>query len=166
MKIIDSKGKLFGKINIIDLLVILALVILGFSLVFKASSDIQKNLKTDTVIEYTVEVNSVRQPTVDAINKNFEGLIEYDTEKSLGNIVNIEVSKAEELLKLVDGTYKKVELEDKYDIVLTIKADGTETNDSYYTRDGKALATGDVLSIYNDYVLCSGMITNIKTVSE
>ena len=79
---------------------------------------------------------------------------------------SIDVSKAKELLKLVDGTYKWVELEDQYDIVLTIEADGTETNDSYYTKDGKALAVGSELQIYNDYVLCNGMITNIKTVSE
>ncbi len=164
-KIIDSKGRLFEKINIIDLLIVIAVIVLALSATIKFDQSVE-TMKSDKTLEYTVEIHQVRQQTVDALNKKLDGLIEYESEKTLGDIIDIEVSKADELVRLSDGTYKKIQLEDKYDLELLIKVKGTETEDNYYTMDGKALITGDSVSIYNDYVLCGGRITKVEVVSE
>ena len=79
-KIIDSKGKLFGVINIIDLVVIIAVVVLALSAFVKFDQN-EKITSSDKVIEYTVEVENIRQPSIDAFNKNFNDIIELDTKK-------------------------------------------------------------------------------------
>ena len=80
MKIIDEKGKLFGKINVIDLLIVIAIfaLCLGTFVKFRTSDTY---LKKDTVLEYTVLVENVRTPTVEAVNQKKTGILDYETKK-------------------------------------------------------------------------------------
>lgn len=164
-KIIDSKGKLFGKVSVVDIMVVAVLIVL---VVFATSKfdQTQQTRNSDKTIEYTAKVYFVRQPTVDAINENLNGIVEYDTKKAIGDIVDVKVEKAKEITELSDGTYKLVEHEDKYDVELTLKAKGTETVDNYYTEDGKALIVGDVLSMYNENVMFSATVQSVSVVEE
>lgn len=164
-KIIDSDGKLFGKINIIDLLIIVLVIVLGLSATKKLDETAAK-MNTDKTIQYTVQIEQVRQPTVDALNKKTDGLLDHETKKAIGDIVDIEVSKAEESLLLNDGTYKNVILDDKYDVELTMRVLGTETEDNYYTLEGKALIVGAGINVYNEYANVSGIITEIEVLKD
>lgn len=165
MKIIDSKGKLFGKINIVDLLVVLALIVLVCSAIIKFDKA-ENHMTSDKVIEYTMKISQVRQPTIDALNKNLKSIKNFENEKELGEITDIKMSKAKELVHLNDGTYKEVYLEDKYDLMLTVKVEGTETEDNYYTLSGQKIIVGENLSINNDYVTSYGIIKSVEVVSE
>lgn len=161
MKIIDEKGKLFGKINVIDLLIILAVFALALATFIKFSTS-DSYLSKDRVIEYTLLVENIRTPTVNAINEKKDGLLDYETKKDIGDIVNTEISNATELELLNDGKYKNVEYKDKYDLLLTIQVKGTETTDNFYTLSGKKLIVGDAVTIYNEYASTMGTIKSIK----
>ena len=119
-KIIDSKGKLFGKLNIIDLLIIIVVLILALSATKKLDETAAKK-NTDKTIVYTVKIQQVRQATVDALYKETEGIIDFETKKAIGDIVDIEVSKAIEPLELVDGSYTTAQYENKFDMNVTMK---------------------------------------------
>ena len=161
MKIIDEKGKLFGKINVIDLLVVIAIfaLCLGTFVKFRTSDTY---LKKDTVLEYTVLVENVRTPTVEAVNQKKTGILDYETKKEIGDITDLDTMTAKELEFLNDGTYKEIEFSDKHDILLTLKVTGTETTDNFYTTSGKKLIVGDTLVIYNGYMSTSGTIKSVK----
>ena len=58
MKIIDSKGKLFGKVNIIDLAVIIVAVVLVLSAMIKFDRA-EKQMTSDKVIEYTLKIKQL-----------------------------------------------------------------------------------------------------------
>lgn len=165
MKIIDSNGRLFGKINILDLLIIVCVIVLLFSVKVKYDKS-PSQMSSDKKIVYTVEIEDVRQPTVDAIYENQENVTDKETKKNLGKIIDIKPVNAKESVKLTDGTYKVVEKEDKFDVTLTLEVSGTETNDNYFTSTGKKLIVGDNLSIYNKKVAVSGMIKSIEVISE
>lgn len=165
MKIIDSNGRLFGKINMLDLLIIVSVIVLLFSVKVKFDKS-PSQMSSDKKIIYTVEVKDVRQPTVDAIYLEQKNIIDNDTKKDIGKIVNITQEKTKENVKLVDGTYKVAEKEDKFDIVLTLETNGTETKDNYFTSTGKKLIVGDSISIHNKKVLVSGKIKSIEVISE
>ena len=66
MKIIDEKGKLFGKINIIDLIIVLVIFALSAATFIKFRTS-DAYMSKDTIIEYTLLVENVRTPTVDAL---------------------------------------------------------------------------------------------------
>lgn len=163
MKIIDSKGKLFGKVNIIDLAVIIVAVVLVLSAMIKFDRA-EKQMTSDKVIEYTLKIKQIRQPTIDALNEEFTEIKETDTEKVLGDITDIEITPAQELVKLNDGSYKIVELKEVYDALLTIRVQGTETEDNYYTHTGKKLIVGEKITINNEHVTSAGTIKSVKVV--
>ena len=165
MKIIDSNGRLFGKINILDILIIIAVLVLLFSVKVKYDKS-PSQMSSDKKIVYTIEVEDVRQPTVDAIYQKAENVMDKETKKGLGKITDISVSKAKEQLKLADGTYEMVSKEDKFNIILTLEVKGTETSDNYFTFTGKKLIVGDDISVYNENVAVNGMIKSIEVISE
>ena len=165
MKIIDSNGRLFGKINILDIIIVLAVLVLLFSVKVKYDKS-PAQMTSDKKIVYTVEIENVRQMTVDAILSQTENVMDKETKKGLGNITGKNISKAKDIVKLVDGTYKTVSKEDKFDILLTLEVKGTETNDNYFTFTGKKLIVGDEIAIYNEKASASGMIKSIEVVSE
>ncbi len=138
--IIDKKGKLFGKVSIIDLLIILVIIVIGIlaSKVLMSSND-SKALDT---IYYTVEFKEVNQDFIDEIKKDtpvFDA-IKY---KAIGRVDNYEVKPFTRILKdHEEGAFREVEVEDKYNVYLKVKADAVLTEstisvNNYEIRIGK-----------------------------
>jgi len=100
MSLIDKKGRVFGLINIIDLLVILLIVaVVGrFTLMQKQKSAgaVTKN------IEIVVHVKEVRDATCDVV-KVGDVVKETKTNAVLGKITNVEVVPSETLVETADG---------------------------------------------------------------
>lgn len=161
MKLTDEKGRLFGKVNIIDLLTVVVIIALAAATFIKFRTS-DSYMSKDRTIEYTILVENVRTPTIEAIAKKKDGIVDYETKKEIGDIVDIETSQAKELELLTDGKYKEVEFKDKYDILLTVQTKGTETEDSYYTLSGKKLVVGSTINIYNDYAVTGATVKSIK----
>lgn len=69
MKIIDEKGKLFGKINIIDLLVILLVVVVAavLGIKFLGSDDDVGVYEPAAKLTYTVKVEGVERETYENV---------------------------------------------------------------------------------------------------
>ena len=163
MKIIDEKGRLFEKINILDLIIVITLLILvGFTFI-KFDKNNSK-LFSDTIIEYTVSVENIRQSTVDALSKNKENIMDYTSKKEIGNIVDFNYSPAVKLEQMADGRYKEVMPKDKYDCLLTIRVKGTISSDNYFTSSGKKIITGDTIEVFNKYASTSGTIKSVKVI--
>lgn len=165
MKIIDEKGKFFGKINIIDLLIVVVIFALAIATFIKFSTS-DAYMSKDTIIEYKLLVENVRTPTVDAIKEKTEGIVDYETKKGIGDIVDMEISGASEIELMTDGTYKEVKFKDKYDVLLTIQTKGTETEDNFFTLSGKKLVVGDEITIYNEYASTSGKVKSITVLKK
>ena len=61
MKLVDERGKLFGKLNIIDLLVILLLIVAVALIGWKVTRKDGASNASRTILTYTVEVEGVDQ---------------------------------------------------------------------------------------------------------
>ena len=121
-------------------------------------------LSKGRTLEYTLLVENVRQATVDAVGQKTEGLIDYESKKEIGNIVDYKVTEASEVELMSDGTYKDVKYKDKFDILLTVQVDGTETEDNYYTLSGKKIVVGDEMVFNNGYVGTHARVKSVRTV--
>ncbi len=163
MKIIDSNGRLFGKINLIDFIIVVAVVVLSVATVVKFRTS-DSYLSKGRTLEYTVLVENVRQATVDAVGQQSEGLIDYESKKEIGNIVDCEVTQASEVELMSDGTYKNVKYKDKFDILLTVRVEGTETEDNFYTLSGKKIVVGDEITINNGYMGTHAIVKSVRTI--
>lgn len=129
MKIIDKKGRLFGLINIIDLLVIIlliALVAVGAKR-FGNKGPVGETTTKKGVI--TAEVKDVRDVTANNI-KVGDPIYDYDKGTYLGKIVTAEVEPYKDKTEYQGKFYNSV-VPDKYRVTMTIDADVKDTQDFY-----------------------------------
>lgn len=128
MKVMDEKGKLFGKINIIDLLVLIAIVFVGIILGGKLLGN-NTDFAGSTKLTYTVKVENVSEDVYLALEK-MELPDQLMTAGDLlnGKVTSISAEKSiKQELQVVPnskGTPSSVTLTapDTYDILFTIEA--------------------------------------------
>lgn len=130
MKIIDRNGRLFGKISIIDVIVILAVIVVAAAIYVKTHKpQTGSNVATTTII-YQMELENQPQYVVDAIQLKDQI---YDKERStsgsLGEIIDIQVSEGTYEAELDDGTVAHVPAQDRYNLLLTIQGEGLVEED-------------------------------------
>lgn len=145
MKFIDDKGRIGSKVSIVDLFAILLLVlcVLAVGLKFKAAEEVVGGEKT---IVFEVRAQELRDVSVNAI-KNSKTAKDFESKKELGKITDVKELPAEVLIQLNDGTYDYVYYDNRYDVIITIEADGSETADGYYTASGRQVCTGENIGI-------------------
>lgn len=125
--IIDEKGRLFGKISIVDIAVLLVLLGLAAGVYYKFFVvDKEHNAAKFDTIEYKVLIEEVRQQSVDAMEVGAD-IYDAKTDTYMGKIVNKEVLPATDQLTKADGTVVIAEKPQRFNVLLTIRVPGVET---------------------------------------
>ena len=161
MKIVDENGKLFGKINLVDLGIILLIVLAVAAVGYKVVRERFAGRVTAT-INYTICVEGVRQQSVDAISMVKENITDAENDDPIGDIIDVKQTAAEEFIEMADGEYKKAEYPDKYDLYITVETKGVTSNDGYFTSSGKKLLYGDTIGLNNGYSQMFGVVEHIE----
>lgn len=138
---IDKKGKLFGIINIIDLLFILILgvALVGGFLRFKDSNIVAESTNPGKI---SFLVDDVRQATVDNILEG-QDLYHYDKGIFLGKITAVEVSPYKKPTEF-QGEWIEAEVPGKNSILITLDVEVTQNEKSY-------LIGGEEIRVGNEY---------------
>lgn len=93
MKIIDEKGKLFGKLNLIDLL---ALIVLAAAIIFLALRFTRGGganpVSSSTPLTYTVQVTAVSQETYQEVQRQLAAAGGRDQLMASGDLLNAYVT--------------------------------------------------------------------------
>ena len=160
--LINREGKLFGKVSIIDILVIIAVVILGLGFYVKFIAPSDTIVAQSQNIEYVMKVRDVRDTSVGAIEK---GGPVYDskTKEKMGEIVGVEYTGAVTQRALTDGSYVESEIPEKYDVYITVRTEGKANDTGYYTRQNKQLTAGSTFIINSKFAKTSAEIVEIST---
>jgi len=149
---IDDKGRLFGKINLIDLFVVLVLVIIISGFAFKTlSSGETVTVTNDTPIEVTFKVVKVRDFTVNAVEAG-DSIYERNGQK-LGEVTEVRTPPAREILSRSDGSSVYAEVENRYDMLITVRGAGRISGGTYYLNSNRIMTAG------SDIKLCSNKAT-------
>jgi len=174
MKILDEKGRIFTRINVIDFLIVL--LIIGVFLTFYTKSliappvdptAIEKTESEDWVpvnITYTLKIRSVRTPTIDSLNESIgKQLLSASSGSKVGKLKSVEVSDATDFTVKNDGSYAVSVIPDKYDALLTVTVAGNENDDYILSKDDYPFVLGDTMAICTDTMQTSGEIVDITT---
>jgi hypothetical protein len=156
MKLVDQKGRLFGKINLFDLLVILLVVAGLVGIVFRLLLPpvAESNLMTAT---YTVEMLEQDECFKTAYKA---GDTLYEKGVVLGTVTAVQVSPAKTQEILPDGTVQPVEHVTTYDITLTVTTDQLHNSGGYHIGSQEFLA-GTTHKISNGYATAPGVVRNL-----
>lgn len=157
----NKDGRIKGKFNIIDLLVILliAAVIVGIAVRF--GSSVTTAVKSDEEFEYVVKVESVRQYTIDALEKKGK-LSDKKATVDLGEIVDVQAQPSEFLSQTADGEVVYAKQPGRYTALVTIRTKGKESGNSYIMADSNELSVGRTTEIFSKYVHTSGTIMSVE----
>lgn len=159
MKIIDKKGKLFGIINIVDLVVVLlvALLIYGGVTRLKKSPVAEADTKKALV---TVEISNVRMASVDGIEVG-DPLYHYDRGTLFGTIVDKEVEPYREPVESGDGRWILAEVPEKYVVTLTVEADARDS-ENVVIIGGEHIRIGTQFRLKNKKVAVMSTILGVE----
>ncbi len=126
--IIDKRGRLFGKVSIIDVLIVLILVLAAiFAAKFFKTND---KAASATKIHYTVQINKVEEDVYNAI---VDGTAVFDSVKNtpLGKVVSHDKTPYKEVNEdIINGKYVVNTIPDLYNVLVTIEADAYVTDSS------------------------------------
>lgn len=170
---IDKKGKLFGKINIIDLCVILAFVIgiagIGFSVYsIKSNSSVADIFKADGESEVTLEVGlllkGVRDMTRDAIIVGDE-VFTTKTNTPLGKIKKIQSEPSTKNVTTFDGDVYTAVVPNKYDVTIYVETKATKNETGYHGDENVKFLFGKYYEIKTSTIKTTPMISSVKEVN-
>lgn len=157
----DKNGKIGGKISIVDILVVLLVIAVIAGIALRYGSRITDAVKSDRQFEYVLEVENVRQYTVDALQKKGK-VTDKKSEKDLGEITDVKIEEASFQSTTASGEIKKSKLPERYTCLVTIKANGKESEDNYILADSTELSVGRNIDLYSKYVKTTGNIKSVR----
>lgn len=160
----NKNGKLFGKISVIDIIVVVLIVVAAFGIYakFTSSSDAVSSSEKAN-IEFVYKVKSVRDYTVKGFEKG-GSFYDSDTKEYMGEVVGVEAETAVMDVNLIDGTYTNVEVPDKFDAYVTVRVSGKYNSLGYYTDGNKYIAAGSTLNAWSKYTNTGGEIVDVYEV--
>ena len=161
--IINKEGKLFGKISIVDIFVVIAILVAAFGIYTRFVAGNEKVDVKNTTIEYQIRVKKVRAATVEAFKKGGP-LTDTQTKEPMGEIVNVETTPVFEEQALVDGSVAVTEVKDRYNVILTVRTEGSANETGYYTAKNKSLHINSGFVIANKFAETTGDIIAIKEI--
>jgi len=171
---LDKKGRLFGKISIIDILVVCLIILAIFGALSARQSIAQKategnitfkNHANVDVFEVKMRLNEVRQMTLDAIHVG-DKVYAISTKRVIGEITDIHSEPAKRHLTDLRGQVSEALVPEKMDVILTLKVPGRTMENGYFTIDNYHLAYAAVCEIQTETILTSPIIESVKPIQE
>ena len=136
--ILDKKGKLFGKISLVDIAIvgIVGLLLFGTYVRFFGTGLATIGMRRDVEIEFVLRVEGVRNFTTDTF---FIGdkIADVDTNRIIGEVVDIHIEDTERSVRKADGTHVLSIVPERYTMDLTIRTEVREQDDGYWVRGNR-----------------------------
>lgn len=166
-KIIDSNGRLFGRLSVIDLGVIAVIVVLAAALYmkFNVMELSSPTVSSDTVIEYQITVNNMPQGRLESLRVG-DSIYDQDngTGASVGTITDIQYTDCTIPSSLVDGTYVMGTVDERFNVVISVQGSGRvdQTAGRYYLNRTIEVAVGQTTNFYTKACLFAGTVTQLQ----
>ena len=159
--IINKEGKLFGKVSIIDILVLIGIIVVIIGLAMRFGPAGRAVLTSSEKIQYTLRVEGVRFFTVDALERGGP-VSDATTKEEMGTVVDVTAVPARGEVMMADGTVARLEIPEEYDVYITVEVDGKSNDTGFYTQGNKFLAAGSTYTINTKYAVCSCVVEDIR----
>ena len=152
MKIIDSKGRLFGKVSLIDILVIIVIIGLGVG-IFVRNFVLETTAANNpsVTLTYRGKISSVNDLLLDNFHVG-DDIFDNSYNDYYGTITKIEIVPAEEWKETANGDYIKVKTPNRSDVYLTIEAEGMISDGRYLIGRMYELEPNYKFYMYSKYI--------------
>lgn len=126
MKVIDSEGKLFGKINWIDFAVLVVILGIGF-FAFKQGlffSNLQEEVGEENELTVTVFLPQLTGFQVEALIKE-PGRLQKTGRNAKVDVVSIEINPATKIVETSEGKLVNATVPERFDALVVLRGTGS-----------------------------------------
>lgn len=164
--IIDRNGRLFGKISVIDVLVILVVLVMAAALYFKGQQTHTGNTVVEQPIIFQLRARGVNDYIAAAIQeKDWIYDQNYPSGgRALGEIIDVQIERAPGMRlteAFGDGTYELVEADGSVDVLVTVRGQGLTDGKSYSINRVYDLGVNSNRNYCTKRVAFNGMVAGI-----
>ena len=167
--IINKEGKLFGKLSIIDALVIIGVIVLLVGVWLRFFSPAARTIVTQGELEYVMRVHAVRPQSVVALQnvERIQGeVVDSRTGEALGRIISVVPEPTRWEMALIDGDWVYGYVPGRQDAIVTIRVDGRVSETGFLTFQNRSLAVASHIGILSKYADTTGEIMEIRLVED
>ena len=159
----NSKGKLFGKVSIVDILVVLLIVVAIVGAYVRFNGNNVGAVNQTSEFHYQITIREIRETNKDlllaSVGTDFR--LAGKISSSMGTLVNVDVKDAVCEIEKNDGTIVSASVPEKYDVVLTLKVVGSETETGYYTPEMYEVCAAKEVTLANINCNVTGVIDKV-----
>ncbi len=158
---IDKKGKLFGKVNIIDVVIVSAVIVLVAWFAWaKFGRDLRNEVAArEQPIEYTVVITGIRGTTADAV-KTGDRMFEFKTGALIGTVKSVS-TEPQELVILGGGVAVRMDDPKRVDAFVTLQGTARVSED-VVTVNGVEIRVGASVGLKSKYVQAQGNVMSME----
>lgn len=151
MKIVDKNGKLFGKISILDIIIVACVVFLAVIFIAGRSGQIKLPIETKSSIEYVAKLKAYNVEKSEKPPFEVGCSLYSSTGELIGKVTEVDCRPMVSKEKLSDGTYFDYESQTAYDYFLTVEGTGTVSEKGTFAQGTFALYPNNSVQLSSKY---------------
>lgn len=158
----DGRGRLFRRISIIDVVIILVVVAVGVRLAYaQLGARLGRSIaERERIIEVTFLAPAVRPTTVDAIRQS-KAMFEFKTGAYVGDVVRVETEPADVVYLLTQGVWVQVPSPNRVNALVTVRGKA-RIGENVITMGGVEVRVGASIGLKSKWV---ALQTNVLTIN-
>ena len=163
-KMMDRSGRLFGKVSIIDVLVVLVVLVMAVAMYVKNNAlQVSKTGEgSQTPITFVMEAENIPLNVVEAVRVGDQVFDKDRTSNgAIGTITGIEIREAGRVASLDNGTYVRMKNETARNLIITVEGTGTVEDGRYAINRVYEIGVNAARNFYTSYTVFTGSVIEI-----
>lgn len=162
--LMDSKGKLFGKISIVDILIVVLIAAAACGAYFRFHGNNSEIVANDAEFYYVIEIKNIRETNKDMLLKSIGTPFELagKVQSTMGELVDANAKIAVDYVTKTDGEIVAAEIPERYDVTLKFKVLGRINEFGFFTPEMHEISAGKEYNIKNKYCQVSGFVQQVN----
>lgn len=161
----DKKGKLFGRLNMIDFIALVVIVLLiagvGYKYVFTGVKSVTNN---PDLLQYTVSITDVRSYTADALEIN-DKIYDSKTDTYMGTIIKKEVKPYKDYITKTDGNVVLAEKPQRFEVLLTLEVPGVENAYGFLASGKRDINRQSTMQLESYIITVLSKVVDVKKIN-
>ena len=163
--IIDEKGRLFGKVSIVDIAVILFIVVVAAVLAWRFVGMDNETVKVQEVTcRYECVVEGVRIESINALKHDIGKDVSDSQNKKIGTLLSVEERPYATDLVNGRGEVEIKEVPEKYSATIVFEGQAKKANSGYVSGSGYEISIGSKPLLALETIDVEAQIINISEV--
>ena len=156
---LDDKGRIFGKVSVIDIFILLALILMAAGFIYnRTSQNIRQIIAADTPIYVTFVVTGVRDFSFGAVEAGDIFFRQHERTIPLGTVTEVTRGQAYDIITLFDGTAEYAPIIGRYNMYIIISGVGSITDTGYFLNGTQQMSVGGSMTLQSNRFLATARV--------